>query len=339
MEIEPGQMMGQKTDSALEKSKSKRKWFGKKKNGNKEKEKEKDKDKDKDPVKNAERIDNVARLMEEAMFGFGGGSVRKASKVKSEISLQPQPQQQQQQQDEAHTQYQDEGKAELEDSDIEQSSTIQVSGPMTVVAKEGTPMDVDQVQGGSEGQPREHEGSVPEELESSNTSTSGANGDLNGVPTSPEIKPVSSDGVKSSKSRHFSIFRKKNKENKESKDLKENDTELQAVTENKDDMEEDEAEPQEGGSALSRSVTNEDSKSVQSQRTRQSSKSGDRLAADMSAALAVRLKEKKRDSGEYVPYEYQEEVEGPLMERVEVKERHEIIGFVLVSIDPPMEGG
>ncbi|KAI8352227.1 hypothetical protein B0O80DRAFT_454063 [Mortierella sp. GBAus27b] len=52
---------------------------------------------------------------------------------------------------------------------------------------------------------------------------------------------------------------------------------------------------------------------------------------------------KKRDSEEYVPYEYQEELEGPLMERVEVPENREFVGFVmpvkeLGEYSPPRNG-
>ncbi|KAF9569248.1 hypothetical protein EC968_002618 [Mortierella alpina] len=63
--------------------------------------------------------------------------------------------------------------------------------------------------------------------------------------------------------------------------------------------------------------------------------SGDRKATD--AALLSSLAkddEKKRSSDEYVPYEYQEEVEGPLMERVEVPQNREVVGFVM-----PLEEG
>ncbi|KAF9585257.1 hypothetical protein BGW38_003181 [Lunasporangiospora selenospora] len=40
-------------------------------------------------------------------------------------------------------------------------------------------------------------------------------------------------------------------------------------------------------------------------------------------------KGKKKEEEEYVPYEYQEEVEGPLMERVKVPETQETVGFVM----------
>ncbi|OAQ27977.1 hypothetical protein K457DRAFT_156544 [Linnemannia elongata AG-77] len=78
-------------------------------------------------------------------------------------------------------------------------------------------------------------------------------------------------------------------------------------------------------------VANDDSKSTHSDKTRKSSiQSNDRKAIDAAAAGAYSKNGgKKRESDEYVPYEYQEEVEGPLMERVAVREDRDIIGFVL----------
>ncbi|KAG0378864.1 hypothetical protein BGX24_002580 [Mortierella sp. AD032] len=75
--------------------------------------------------------------------------------------------------------------------------------------------------------------------------------------------------------------------------------------------------------------SNDDSKSTHSDKTRKSSiQSSDRKAVDAASAAAL-PKGKKRESDEYVPYEYQEDVEGPLMERVAVREDRDIIGFVL----------
>ncbi|KAG0275235.1 hypothetical protein BGZ95_009052, partial [Linnemannia exigua] len=75
--------------------------------------------------------------------------------------------------------------------------------------------------------------------------------------------------------------------------------------------------------------SNDDSKSTHSDKTRKSSiQSNDRRTVDVASATAL-PKGKKRESDEYVPYEYQEDVEGPLMERVAVREDRDIIGFVL----------
>lgn len=91
----------------------------------------------------------------------------------------------------------------------------------------------------------------------------------------------------------------------------------------------------EDGSPLSPTFggNNDDSKSIHSDKTRKSSiQSNDRKAVDAAASVTFSKNGgKKRESDEYVPYEYQEEVEGPLMERVAVPENREIIGFVLVS--------
>ncbi|KAG9325025.1 hypothetical protein KVV02_001024 [Mortierella alpina] len=74
----------------------------------------------------------------------------------------------------------------------------------------------------------------------------------------------------------------------------------------------------------------------ESDKTRKGSiQSSDRKATD-TALPATQAKDdkKKRCSDDYVPYEYQEEVEGPLMERVEVPQNREVVGFVM-----PIEEG
>ncbi|KAF9420068.1 hypothetical protein BGZ94_009224 [Podila epigama] len=65
-------------------------------------------------------------------------------------------------------------------------------------------------------------------------------------------------------------------------------------------------------------------RSVHSEMTQKSSLHGEQRASE-----GVLSNKKGRTSEEYVPYEYQEEVEGPLMERVEVPENREIVGFVM----------
>ncbi|KAF9930779.1 hypothetical protein BGZ65_005178 [Modicella reniformis] len=52
-------------------------------------------------------------------------------------------------------------------------------------------------------------------------------------------------------------------------------------------------------------------------------------AVDLVVITSPSKAKKKRESDEYVPYEYQEELEGPLMERVAVPESREIVGFVM----------
>jgi hypothetical protein len=59
--------------------------------------------------------------------------------------------------------------------------------------------------------------------------------------------------------------------------------------------------------------------------------SNDRRTTVDAPPVSTKDSKKKRESDEYVPYEYQEELEGPLMERVEVPENREVIGFVMVS--------
>ncbi|KAG0330106.1 hypothetical protein BGZ99_007968 [Dissophora globulifera] len=85
--------------------------------------------------------------------------------------------------------------------------------------------------------------------------------------------------------------------------------------------------------------TGEDIKSVLSDNTRKSSIHSSELKPLAPVALAK--DRKKRVSDGYIPYEYQEEVEGPLMERVEVPENREIVGFVLPVeeiVDYDLEG-
>ncbi|KAF9953801.1 hypothetical protein BGZ72_005135 [Mortierella alpina] len=75
---------------------------------------------------------------------------------------------------------------------------------------------------------------------------------------------------------------------------------------------------------------------AESDKTRKGSiQSGDRRATD-AALLAGNAKNDRKNgySDEYVPYEYQEEVEGPLMERVEVPQNRDVVGFVM-----PIEEG
>ncbi|KAG0034309.1 hypothetical protein BGZ82_005779 [Podila clonocystis] len=113
-----------------------------------------------------------------------------------------------------------------------------------------------------------------------------------------DAKSITSDSLKKSKSKGLGLF--KSKKNKEGKDH---------VL----------ASPPFSPASL----IHDDSRSVHSENTHKSSIHSDRRPTHASAS------NKKRESDEYVPYEYQEEVEGPLMERVEVPENREIIGFVM----------
>ncbi|KAG0209902.1 hypothetical protein BGX28_009869 [Mortierella sp. GBA30] len=81
-------------------------------------------------------------------------------------------------------------------------------------------------------------------------------------------------------------------------------------------------------SKVSMKQENDDPRRFEAERSRKGSiQNGDSKATD--TALATGVAKKKRDSDEYVPYEYQEDVEGPLMERVEVSENREVLGFVM----------
>ncbi|KAG0100756.1 hypothetical protein BGZ93_005323 [Podila epicladia] len=113
-----------------------------------------------------------------------------------------------------------------------------------------------------------------------------------------DAKSITSDSLKKSKSKGFGLF--KSKKNKEGKGH-------------------DLASPPFSPT----SFNHDDGRSVHSENTHKSSIHSDHRPARASTS------NKKKESDEYVPYEYQEEVEGPLMERVEVPENREVIGFVM----------
>ncbi|KAG0210969.1 hypothetical protein BGX28_008677 [Mortierella sp. GBA30] len=289
---------------SLEKTKSKRTWYGKKK---KENEKEKEK----------ERFDDVAKLMDEALFG--GGSIHKPSKqkLKEKQSVTSFTK---------NTLDDDEGKPGELGSQSALQGNIDDHEPVQSVNSRAIRVDAPPTkeellsrteEAAPEQQPTAHAtqvslvaevpglnvAAIPEASEIKTESGIAASGNQ-------DDKFVVSDTPKRSMARHFSIFKTK----------KINDAEQER--------------PEEGGPSLTRTTTNDDErKSMHSHQTQQSSHSAQgRIAAEMAAALAVRPKEKevkKRESDEYVPYEYQEDLEGPLMERVEIPENREVIGFVM----------
>ncbi|KAG0295678.1 hypothetical protein BGZ96_011255 [Linnemannia gamsii] len=328
-------------DAVVEKQKTKRTWYGKKK-----KEKDPEREKEKQRQKEQDRLDAVARLMDDALFGASPKSKLEKEKLKEkpssasletpvshhsndhadrshqsiesavlvlpEVNFSESHISSQQRKDEASSAYKDEASSAYKDEAAsaykDEAATVDI---VTADKDETATADKDEsnieepyaLPEASEpyalpeaSEPYTH----PEISEPANSESS-----ITTKTTEQEVPPTVSDTPKRSKSRHFSIF--KSKKNK--------DIETQAhISE---------------GSPLSPTVTNDDSKSIHSQHTRKSSFSTDRK---VEPPVVVRPKEKeakKRDSDEYVPYEYQEEVEGPLMERVEVPENREVIGFVL----------
>ncbi|KAG0036450.1 hypothetical protein BGZ82_004190, partial [Podila clonocystis] len=272
-----------------EKTKARRTWYGKKK---KDKEKDKDKDKDKDKEekekeKEKERARDVARLMDEALFG---GPVKKASKkLQEQSSNDAKPVEPVADEDELRA-YNDEVDADNLPRHLQDESTISSTrAPVTESLHDSEIQDLESASASQIILPENEQDA--EALESA------------------QKTEIDSGAPKRSKSRHFSIFKSKKKS-----------------------VEPLDEEPQQDGGVLSPIVTNDDDKSIHSHTTRKSSVHGSdrRAAAEMAAALAVRPKDTlKRKSDEYVPYEYQEDLEGPLMERVPVPENREIIGFVL----------
>ncbi|KAG0041847.1 hypothetical protein BGZ83_001234 [Gryganskiella cystojenkinii] len=317
--------------AAGEKTKTKRTWYGKKKKDKAEK------------VKEPDHLDEVARLMDDAMFG--GSSIRSSSKDKTKSSskeqiVQPTPALApapilspippaasfppalppaslpmiQADEDELMA-YGDRTEIPLRKIHTMDSSSRSVDAEFAAAVAQAEAEAAAATAAGYEGADNTDQPMLLPETSESVTNESGFS--LRGQ----DSKSINSDTAKKSSkpSRHFSIFKKKSKDNTE-------DT--------KDFMKD--------GSELTTTVTNEgDAKSLHSQHTRRSSMQSDRKITQekelMAVALSVRAKEVqkqtsakyKRDSDEYVPYEYQEELEGPLMERVEVPENREVIGFVL----------
>ncbi|KAF9910091.1 hypothetical protein BX616_010946 [Lobosporangium transversale] len=300
----------QKTSHTLEKTKSKRTWYGLKK-------KDKEKDKEKNVDRDQDRLEHVAKLMDEAMFG--NVSPREPSKGKlhpmsSVASLDKVIPLSDLREDSTPSSGQSALYA-LEKQGVSQSHIHELPEADTVdaitehIEEADVSVEAKVVDRASEDgmgpAPQEPDGKLKETEDETNESIS--HDAQEAIAT--EAKSVETETFKRSKSRHFSIFK-----SKKNKDI----------------------ESQQANGALTKTLTNEDSKSMYSQHTHQSAHSTerkasvtDRKAIEMAAALAVRPKDTKRDSDEYVPYEYQEEVEGPLMERVEVSEDREIIGFVL----------
>ncbi|KAG0347977.1 hypothetical protein BG004_006455 [Podila humilis] len=281
----------------LEKTKSKRTWYGKKK-------KDKEKSKEDKEEKEKEKKKELARLIDEALFGE---PVKTADKSTSK-------QQRQQDQQEFSANTQSNGAMAKDDDlcpSVEEVQAVNslADNPHAESNISSTyPHDTESL----------HESGI-QDVESASASqiilaanTDQIKDESESVHT-VEVEVNVTTAPKRSKSRHFSVFRSKKKS-------------TERLT--------NQQQPLDGGE-LTPTITNEDDKSVHSHHTRKSSVHGSekRAAAEMAAALAVRPKDvtpsKKRHSDEYVPYEYQEEVEGPLMERVPVPENREVIGFVL----------
>lgn len=325
-EVEPATV----DDAVVEKQKTKRTWYGKKK-----KEKDPEREKEKQRQKEQDRLDTVARLMDDALFGASPKSKLEKEKLKekpSSASLEkPVSHHSNDHADRSHQTIEStvpvlpdvnfseshissqQDKEEAATVDKDEAATADKDEAAMADMDEAATMDKDETATADKGESNIEESCTLPEASEPNTLSeisepAYSESAITTQTTGQEVLPIVSDTPKRSKSRHFSIF--KSKKNK--------DIETQAQISE--------------GSPLSPIVTNDDSKSIHSHHTRKSSFSTDRK---VEPPVVVRPKEreaKKRDSDEYVPYEYQEEVEGPLMERVEVPENREVIGFVLVSL-------
>jgi len=124
------------------------------------------------------------------------------------------------------------------------------------------------------------------------------------TPDSRALEAIEDSSTKKTKSSPFNLFKSKKNNGK-------------TVSEN-------------GGGPLSPTFNT----AAESDKTRKGSiPSSDRKTTDATLLTAhAKDANKSRCSGDYVPYEYQEEVEGPLMERVEVPQNREVVGFVMVRL-------
>jgi hypothetical protein len=277
-------------NTAHEKSKSRRTWYGKKK-------KEFDPVKELQRQKEQERLDAVARLLDDALFGPAPKSRLDKQKMKekpSVVSL------------DKPASYHSSDRADRS----RQASTARSVSALSEANFSESHISISQDKDDSAAADKgESTIEAPYVLPEVSEPPNGESGITTMTTTGQSAPSVASDTPKRSKSRHMSIFK-----SKKNKDM---DTQQPIVE----------------GTPLSPIAAIDDSKSMHSQHTRKSSFSTDRKIEV--PAVAVRPKEKvvkKRDSDEYVPYEYQEEVEGPLMERVEVPENREVIGFVMVGM-------
>ncbi|KAG0309074.1 hypothetical protein BGZ98_005396 [Dissophora globulifera] len=324
--------------SELKKSKSRRTWYGKIK-----KEKEPDK------------LDKVAKLMDEAMFG-GGKPSHKASKSKlSEVPSVPSLSKRDSITKAGSIATMDSfGKTDSltkthsiskTDSYIsEQRQDIAPTVPEAQPAPEiQSKPEVDLVFPAQLRTRDDHDGednlveskSIEQHDEATHQTVLGTDDavpefadrskeDVESPVMGQDAKPTTSE-IKRAKSRHLGIF--KSKKSKESgKDFAIGiDTTAEAPKQQASSQE----RPAEESMPPTPLVMSNGDKSTQSQHIGKSTQNNSRKSVEMAAALAVRPKDKKQNSNGYVPYEYQEDVEGPLMERVEVRENRDIIGFVL----------
>jgi hypothetical protein len=284
-------------DVVVEKQKTKRTWYGKKK-----KEKNPEKEKEKQRQREQDRLDTVARLMDDALFGASPKSKLERDKLKekpSSTSLEK-PVSHHSNEHTDHPHHIEAAVPVLPEANFSESHISSQQGKDEAATADKDESNIEEPYT----LPEASEPYILPEISEPANSESG----ITTTATGQDAPPIVSDTPKRSKSRHFSIFKsKKNKGIETQEQISE-------------------------GSPLSPTVTNDDSKSIHSQHTRKSSFSTDRKVEPL---VVVRPKEKevkKKDSDEYVPYEYQEEVEGPLMERVEVPENREVIGFVMVSL-------
>lgn len=300
-EVEPAAV----GDAVIEKQKTKRTWYGKKK-----KEKDPEREKEKQRQREQDRLDTVARLMDDALFGASPKSKLEKDKLKEKPSVvslgKPVSHHSNDHYTDRSQQNVELTAPALQEVNFSESHISSQQGEDKAFTVEKDESNIEEPYTLPEVTEPSESYILPEISEPANSESS-----ITTATKGQDAPSIMSDAPKRSKSRHLSIFK-----SKKNKDL---ETQPQILE----------------SSPLSPTVTNDDSKSIQSQHTRKSSFSTDRKV-EPPTPVVVRPKEKevkKRDSDEYVPYEYQEDVEGPLMERVEVPENREVIGFVLVSFN------
>ncbi|KAF9409163.1 hypothetical protein BGZ94_002038 [Podila epigama] len=307
-------------DAVQEKSKSKRTWYGKKKKDKEEDEKAAER-KLRLKEREKEKTREMARLIDEALFGGPVKRVNKnpqvATPVDSEVTTNHTKD------DDESQFFGDHGSAAdgVSHHRYDESNISSIYTPATESLHESEISDLKKSVSTPQLQsPKEEEKTIEA---SENVHTAEAE---------------STVAPKRSRSRHFSIFKSKKKSMEPlSQQLEEGQSEEQPSEQLSQEQQQKPLGKEQGqqlsqdgeGQTLSRIVTIDDNKSVLSQSTHKSSVHGAERQAVAEMARPKESAKKKRMSDEYEPYQYREEVEGPLMERVPVPENREVVGFVL----------
>ncbi|KAF9438325.1 hypothetical protein BGZ76_008608 [Entomortierella beljakovae] len=297
------------TETALEKTKSRRTWYGKKKKDKKDK-------KPKEEWYEHEHIDDVARLMEEALFGSGpppkpsapalhekqsstslgrtisyekASSASLARTASHEVPQVPQIPQ----------------IPQIPNLEIGESESIASTVPSSVVQDGADDVDASGIQKRSKSRSFSFFGNKKKDKSQDDFAAL--------------VLAATNEDSKSTKSGHSN--KRLSSQSGNDRYAKEMAIALAVAPKFKAKTKELETEKEDGQVGEELVQVNDNEKKEDAK--------GKEKVKEMTKEKSKEKESKKRDSDEYVPYEYQEELEGPLMERVEVRENREIIGFVM----------